>query len=85
MSTGKLAGHLGIPVFGEMIKHNGIELHGTAHDREAPKITMAECREFNEAADRFFEKHKLSTHNWQTNSHRGITHRTTKGRPSCGG
>jgi len=68
-----------------MIKYNGQELHSTAYDRETPKVTMAECREFNRKADEFLARRGIRTGNWQSSSHRGITHRTTKRRPSCGG
>ena len=84
MCIDRLAGHRVIPASGRMIKYNGKELHGTAHDREAPKITMAECREFNRKADEWLARRGLGTNNWKSNSHRGITHRTTN-RPSCGG
>ena len=85
MCTGKPAGHRVIPASGRMIKHNGKELHSTAHDRAAPKVTMAECREFNRKADEFFARRGIDSCNWKSNSHRGVTHRTTNRRPSCGG
>ena len=84
MCIGKLVGHRGIPAFGEMsTKYNGIELHGTANDREAPKITMAECREFNQKADAFFARRGMDSGNWQSSHRRGITYRTKNRRPSC--
>jgi hypothetical protein len=68
-----------------MIKYNGKELHGTAHDRATPKVTVAECRDFNLKADEWLAKRGLGTGDWKSNRSRGITHRTTNRRPSCGG
>ena len=84
MCIGRLAGHRGIQAFGKMIKYNGKELHSTAHDREIPKISMAECRDFNRKADAFFAKRGMESGNWQSSSRRGITYRTRDRRPSCG-
>ena len=91
MCTGRLAGHRGIRVFGEMIKYNGQEQHRVATDNSLPKMTMAECREFNAAADRFFAKRGIESGSWMSESKRGLSHRSAmaaadkrKRRPSCG-
>jgi hypothetical protein len=68
-----------------MIKYNGHELHGTAPDADIPYLTKAECEEINRKADRFFERRGIGSNNWRASSSRGITHRTAKRRPSCGG
>ena len=74
-----------------MVKYNGREQHSTAYDRDTPNITMKECREFNEAADRFLEKCGVETGNWKSKSKRGLSHRSAmaavdkrKREASCG-
>jgi len=85
MCIGRQAGHRAIPAYGKMIKHNRIELHGTASNAHVPVPTMEECAEFNRAADRWLAKQGQATGDWKKTSHCGITHRTSKRRPSCGG
>ena len=74
-----------------MIKYNGKEQHRVATDNSLPRVTMKECRQFNEAADRFLEKCGVETGNWKSKSKRGISHRSAMAavdkrerRPSCG-
>ena len=85
MCTGRLAGHRVTQGFGKMIKYNGTELHSTMQNSEIPYLTKAECDEINRKADSFFERRGIGSNNWHSSSHKGITHRTTKRRPSCGG
>ena len=68
-----------------MIKYNGTELARTAHDCAIPYVTKRQCEEFNRKADEFLAKRGMRNGDWKTESHRGITFRRNKRRPSCGG